>query len=501
MLLPHTACRHCFFLIAFVLIAWLAVFGGAPTAVARGPQSVADLVEKLQNAVVNISTSQKLKGRRGLRVPQAPDGSPFSDFFDDFFDNQAPPDNTPPRQPNALGSGFIVDARGIVITNYHVVDKADEITVVLTDGTKMPAEVIGKDKETDLAVLKVTPAKPLQAVSFGDSEQLRVGDWVMAIGNPFALGGSVTVGVVSARGRNLRAGAFDDFIQTDAAINRGNSGGPLFNMDGEVVGINTAIISPTGVSIGLGFAVPASLAIPVIGQLREFGETRRGWLGVNIQRVSDDIAENMGLERARGALIADVVADGPAQKAGLLPGDVILNFDGTVIDEMHQLSRVVALTPVGRTVAVEVLRKGARQTITVTLGRLEDGEAKPASLRAGEGTSGDTGDAAPDVLGLDLRAISPDLRKQFSIDGDADGIVIVGVAPDSDAARKGLKAGDVIVEVAQEAVKTPQELRARIRSLREGKRGTALLLIVRANGRREFIALRLDTGDADAGKE
>ena len=318
-------------------------------------------------------------------MPDLPPGSPMEEFFEEFFKNRrgqgGPGDgDRTPRRVNSLGSGFIIDPSGVVITNNHVINDADEINVILNDGTKLPAELIGKDAKSDLAVLRVHTDKTLKAVKFGDSDKLRLGEWVIAIGNPFSLGGTVTAGIVSARNRDINSGPYDNYIQTDAAINRGNSGGPLFNLDGDVVGVNTAIISPSGGSIGIGFAVPSNSAIAVINQLRQFGETRRGWLGVRIQQVTDDIAESLSIKPARGALIAGIDDRGPAKPGGIEPGDVVVKFDGRDIKEMHDLPRIVADTPVGKEVEVVVIRKGKEETHTIKIGRLEDGEKLPPRM-------------------------------------------------------------------------------------------------------------------------
>src|ERR1043166_250784 len=362
----------------------MAVCLGAATALismpasARGPDGIADVAEKVIDAVVNISTTQTVEakgggdGGRGA-MPQLPPGSPFEEFFDDFFKNRRGPGGDKggglqPRKTNSLGSGFIVDTSGIVVTNNHVIADADEINIIMNDGTKIRATLVGVDKKTDLAVLKFTPrAKPLVAVKFGDSDKLRLGEWVIAIGNPFSLGGTVTAGIISARNRDINSGPYDSYIQTDAAINRGNSGGPLFNLDGEVIGVNTLIISPSGGSIGIGFAVPSKTVQAVIDQLREFREVRRGWLGVRIQQVSDEIAESLSVKPARGALVAGVDDKGPAKPAGIEAGDVIVKFDGKDIKEMRDLPRIVADTPVGRDVEVIVVRKGKEEKKTVKL--------------------------------------------------------------------------------------------------------------------------------------
>ncbi|MFM9861404.1 DegQ family serine endoprotease [Pseudoxanthobacter sp. M-2] len=455
----------------------------------QGPESVADLAEGLLDAVVNISTSQRVEGRRSVPIPQVPEGSPFEEFFDEFLNRQDQGQDNQPRRVQSLGSGFVIDPSGIIVTNNHVIEGADEITANFSDGSKLKAELIGTDKKTDLAVLKVSPEKPLVAVPFGNSNEIRVGDWVMAIGNPFGLGGTVTVGIVSARNRNINAGPYDDFIQTDAAINRGNSGGPLFDMEGRVVGINTAIISPSGGSIGIGFAIPANIATSVIAQLRQFGETRRGWLGVRIQEVTDDIAESLSMPKASGALVAGVTEGGPAAAAGLEPGDVIVTFDGREVPEMDDLPRMVADTAIGKAVDVEVLRKGERKTIKVELGRLEDGEtaaASPASTTPAE-------PAAPTaVLGLKLSELTPALKEQFKLADTVKGVVVTEVDPASAAAEKRIQAGDVIVEVAQEAITTPADVAAKVDALKKDGRKSALFLLSNASGEVRFVAVRID---------
>jgi serine protease Do len=301
----------------------------AQTTAARGPENIADVAEQVIDAVVNISTSQKIDPRVN-ELPDVPPGSPMEEFFDQFFKNRrgGGGNEQTPRRINSLGSGFIIDASGLVVTNNHVIADADEINVILNDGTKLKATLVGKDNKSDLALLRVHADQPIKAVKLGDSDKLRLGEWVIAIGNPFSLGGSVTAGIVSARNRDINSGPYDNYIQTDAAINRGNSGGPLFNLNGEVVGVNTAIISPSGGSIGIGFAVPSNSAVAVIDQLRQFGETRRGWLGVRIQQVTDDIAESLNITPPHGALVAGVDDKGPAKPAGIEPGDVVVSFDG-----------------------------------------------------------------------------------------------------------------------------------------------------------------------------
>ncbi|MEJ8574330.1 DegQ family serine endoprotease [Microbaculum marinum] len=477
-----------------VAVVGTASFDTQTPAYARGaPDSFADLSDALIDSVVNISTSQRVTGSRGIPMPQVPEGSPFEEFFEEFFNQEGNGEQDQrPRRVNSLGSGFIIDESGIIITNNHVIADADEIVANFNDGTKLPAELIGRDEKTDLAVLRVQPAEPLKALKFGDSDSLRVGDWVLAIGNPFGLGGTVTAGIVSARNRDINAGPYDSFIQTDASINRGNSGGPLFNMDGEVVGVNTAIISPSGGSIGIGFAVPANIAQNVIDQLIEFGETRRGWLGVRIQSVTDDIAESLGMASASGALVAGVSEDGPAEEGGIETGDVILEFDGKPVTEMRQLPRIVANTSIGKDVDVKVLRKGEELTLRVNVGRLEEGE-ELASLD----TEDEPAEEQPDsttvsALGLDLSDLNDELRERYSIDGTVAGAIITEVDPDGPAAERQIRAGDVVVEVAQEKVSSAADVREQLDSLKDKGRKSALLLIANPAGELRFVVVPFD---------
>ncbi|MDR7035149.1 DegQ family serine endoprotease [Mesorhizobium sp. BE184] len=471
---------------------------------AAGPASVADLADGLLGAVVNISTSQTVKGTEGpgaVPMPQLPEGSPFQDFFDDFFkDRGGDKDGGGGSQKvQSLGSGFVVDAeQGIVVTNNHVIADADDIEVNFSDGVTLKAELVGTDTKTDIAVLKVDAKKhKLTAVKFGDSNKMRIGDWVMAIGNPFGLGGTVTVGIISARNRDINSGPYDDFIQTDAAINRGNSGGPLFNMYGEVIGINTAIISPSGGSIGIGFSIPAQLAAGVVDQLREFGETRRGWLGVRIQPVTDDIAESLGMKTSKGALVAGIIKGGPVDNGTVQPGDVIIKFDGKDVEEMRDLPRAVAESPVGKAVDVVIVRKGVEQTVKVTLGRLEDGE-KLAGNEEGSGDeqSDDEGNggevATASVLGMSIGELNDETRSKFGIAADVSGVVVTEVAKDSAAAERGIQAGEVITEIAQESVASPKDVMDRIGALKEQGRKNALLMLASKTGELRFVTIRMD---------
>jgi serine protease Do len=482
---------------------WLAVFAliatlwPTPGSARAAPESFADLAEQVMGAVVNISASTTAEARNRT-LPQLPQGTPFEDLFEEFFNRrgqgpgQGPGDNAPsrPRRSNSLGSGFVIDSSGIVVTNNHVIGDANEITVIFSDGTRLKAEVVGKDSKVDLAVLRVKSDKPLKAVPFGDSETLRPGDWVMAIGNPFGLGGSVTAGIVSARGRQIESGPYDNYIQTDASINKGNSGGPLFNMNGEVIGINTAILSPSGGSVGIGFAVPASTAVPIINQLREFGETRRGWLGVRIQSVDDATAEALNLGRPRGALVAGIDDKGPAKPAGIEVGDVIVRFDGREVKDSRDLPRIVAATPVGKAVDVTIVRKGSEMTRQVTLGRLEESERQQQASINQPPTAAPT--VAQEALGMSFSGISDELRRRYNIKDTVKGVVVTKVDPNSAAADKRIQAGDVIVEVGQEAVSNPADVTRRIEALKKDGRKSALLLVSNAQGEVRFVAVSVE---------
>lgn len=472
----------------------------APVSSQPGPASVADLAEGLLDAVVNISTSQSVKGEGAS--PQSPKGSPFQEFFDDFFDGKEKGQSN--RKVNSLGSGFVIDPAGYVVTNNHVIEGADDIEVIFPNGSKLKAKLVGTDTKTDLSVLKVEPKAPLKAVKFGDSKRMRIGDWVMAIGNPFGLGGSVSIGIVSARGRNINAGPYDNFIQTDAAINKGNSGGPLFNMYGEVIGINTAIISPSGGSIGIGFAVPTELAQNIVQQLIEFGETRRGWLGVRIQPVTDEVAESLGLKEARGALVSGVIKGGPVDNGTIKAGDVIITFDGKQVKEMRDLPLAVAESPVGKAVDVVILREGKQQNIKVTLGRLEDGAEAETAEDAPELAEKDQkkeGEAPPpqqapqdtvSVLGMTLSELTDERQKNFGITESVEGVVITAIQAGSVAAEKGLKVGEVIVEVGQSFTSSPAEVTNRINELKGEGRRNAHMMIAGPDGQLRFVAIPLE---------
>lgn len=448
---------------------------------ARGaPESFADLAEAISPSVVNITTTTTIAARDTGPDPIVPEGSPLEDFFKDFLDRQQ--QGQRPRQASALGSGFVISADGFIVTNNHVIDGADEIAIEFLDGKVLDAALIGRDPKTDIAVLKVESDVPLPFVSFGDSDIARVGDWVMAIGNPLGQGFSVSAGIISARNRSLR-GTYDDFIQTDAAINRGNSGGPLFNMNGEVIGVNTAILSPNGGSIGIGFSMSSAVVSKVVDQLREFGETRRGWLGVRIQDIEPDVAEALGLEDSSGALISDVPT-GPAAEAGMVAGDVILSFDGKDVEDTRSLVRIVGNTEVGKAVRVVVFRDGKTQTLKVVLGRRESAETAevvPASTQPGKPQEQES-------YGMRLAGIDDEVRLQLNLSEDAAGIAVLEVDQDSDAWEKGLRPGDVIAEIGQKPVSTPDDLAQSFEAAQEAGRNSVLLL-VRRGGDPRFVAL------------
>jgi len=492
------------------------------------PDGFADLADQLLPAVVNISTTttggqpgpngqrrppgapgpqgqpQQAPGPNGQapngqppgsrpEMPQFPPGSPFEEFFRDFFDRQQ--QENQPRRSTALGSGFIIDPAGLVVTNNHVIEGADEITVILHDDTSLKAELVGRDPKTDLALLRVKSSKPLPYVKWGSSDELRVGDWVVAIGNPFGLGGTVTAGIISARARNINAGPYDDFLQTDAAINKGNSGGPMFNLRGEVVGINTAIFSPTGASVGIGFAIPSKIAQQVVGQLKDFGRTRRGWLGVRIQEVTPEIAESLGLDKARGALIASVSDPGPAKEAGIQAGDVVLTFNNQPVGEMRTLPRIVADTAIGGKVPVSVWRQGKELKFSVKVGELEAAEEQMAAAtpQDQEQKSTPQPDGAVETMGLTLSQLGAEQRQQFELPAEIKGVVVTGVKDDSVASEKGIRPGDVIREVSQEEVSSPQQVAQKVADAKKSGRKSVLLLIDR-QGDLRFVALAVDQG-------
>ncbi len=489
-------------LAAALTLTALLLLGARPQTAWAGhaPDSFADLAAQVSDAVVNISATQTFDESSENGEPELQPGEPLDDLFDEFLrhndrggDGSEDQLNPHERRSNSLGSGFIIDPSGIVITNNHVIADSDEVTVILDDGTKLRAQVIGKDSKVDVAVLKVKADRPLKAVKFGDSDKMRVGDWVIAVGNPFGLGGSVTAGIVSARNRDIDSGPYDNYIQTDAAINKGNSGGPLFNMDGEVIGINTAILSPSGGSIGIGFATPSDTVVPIIDQLRKYGQTRRGWLGVRIQPIDDSIAASLSLGNVHGALVAGTDVGGPAATAGIETGDVIVKFNGDDIQEAHDLPKLVAATPVGKSVDVVILRKGQQLTKSVTLGLLEDNDkqaAQQVASAAPEMTAPPT--VVEKALGMELLALDDAARQKFSIkDSITSGVVVAGVDSDSAAAQKNIQPGEVILEINQEPVSQPADLARKVQALKDAGKKLALLLITSPAGVERFAALDL----------
>jgi serine protease Do len=471
---------------AFAAVLALAVPPSLTPAMARSaPDSFADLATQLLPTVVNISTTQTVRPDAAPEdIPDLPPDSPLQKLFKDYMNQN----KNAPRHVTSLGSGFIIDPSGIIVTNNHVIEDADEITVKLNDGTTLPAKLIGHDDKTDLALLKVVSKKPLPAAHFGDSDHTRVGDWVVAIGNPFGLGSTVTAGIVSARNRDIAAGPYDDFIQTDAPINRGNSGGPLFDMDGAVVGVNSAIFSPSGGSVGIGFAIPANMVREVIGQLEKFGATRRGWLGVRVQNLNDDLAESMGIPGAQGALVANVTAGGPAAKVGIQNGDVITTFDGKPVPDSRTLPREVADTPVGKTVNVDVLRGGKKQTFHVVVAKLQDDDeddskqpAPPAPPKPAAKTS---------RLGLSLAPLDDAARAKFKLPKEASGVVVTDIDPLGASADKNFRPGDVILQTQNQTVHSPDDVNKLVDdAAKAGKK--VVLLLVNRGGESTYVAIRL----------
>ncbi|MFP4313820.1 MAG: DegQ family serine endoprotease [Alphaproteobacteria bacterium] len=485
------------YLLAFILISFLSLpavgfaqtDGQQASAPNHAPASFADLVEGLTPAVVNISSTPKASDARDFPdMPQFPEGSPFEDFFEEFMERRGRGMETIPQA--SLGSGFIIDAKqGYIVTNNHVIRDADEVKITLYNDETIDGEVIGVDEKTDIAVLKVDPEEyELSDVSFGRSDGLRVGDWVVAIGNPFGLGGTVTAGIISARQRDINSGPYDDYLQTDASINRGNSGGPMFNLKGEVIGINTAIFSPTGGSVGIGFAIPSNLAKPVIDQIIKYGRTRRGWLGVRIQTVTDEIAESLDLPNTSGALVASITPEGPAEEAGLQHGDVILEFNGQEVEDMRSLPRIVAETPIGEAVDLHYWREGERKTTSVSIGELEKAEEE-GLLDTTPTSKGSLTEVAP--LALGVKPLTDTARAEYSVPATVDGVLIGEVEEASEAEQKGLMEGDVIVEINQQPVRAPEDVNDIVNAAVNAGRSSVLLLINR-EGDVRFVALRLD---------
>ncbi len=472
-----------------VASAW--AIGSEPTVQPAGPASFASVVERVKPAVVNVAVKGKggegkVAGRPEFRMPQLPEGSPFGDLFRRFFEEHGMPggEDGPGVPHQAQGSGFIIDPSGYIVTNYHVVDGAQEITVVLDDGSKHTAKVKGRDAKTDLALIKIDASRPLPYVELGESDGAKVGDWVIAVGNPFGLGGSVTAGIISARGRDLQSGPFDDYLQIDAPINRGNSGGPLFDATGRVIGVNTAIWSPSGGNVGIGFAVPSSLAKSVVDQLRDRGSIARGWLGVQIQSVSEDLAQSLGVPEGKGALVAAVTPDSPAAKAGVKPGDLIVAMDGKALEDFKALPKQVAATEPGKRATLEVVREGKTRELTVTVGQTPDSE---------QVASAGPGEAAPakGQLGLQLAALTPETKKKYGLQDEVEGVLVVDVKKGSPAARAGIQPGTLVLMVDQAPVDSPDALAKKVRQAYEQKRSAVVLLIER-EGDRRFVAVKFE---------
>lgn len=471
-----------------ITLALVLLLASAVATFARGPVSFAPLAAELQGAVVNISTTYVINSSgRGFSLPNVPENSPLREFFDKLQPEQ-PPEPDEPIESRSLGSGFVIDPDGTIVTNFHVIKGANQIFVAFTDGTRVEARVVGADEKTDLAVLRVNVDRELNYVKMGDSDSALIGDWVVAIGNPFGLGGSLSAGIISARNRDIRSGPYDNFIQTDAAINQGNSGGPLFDMDGNVIGINTAIISQSGGSLGIGFSIPINLAKPVINQLIEFGETRRGWLGVEIQEVSEDIAASLGRKDNAGALVSTVVPGAPSDGT-IEEGDLILTFDGKPISKMRDLPRIVAETGVGKEVIVGVLRRGENVDLNITLGRLEPADQFAAVEELPpEEIPADT----DSMLGLTVSSLTSEIREEFAILKDVDGVVVTEVEAGSDADDKGVRVGHTVMEVNQQEVFSAKDVETIVGTAAESGREVILLKIVDPSGSRRFVAIRLN---------
>ncbi len=469
--------------LSFAFAGALAAPPAAPIVPVRGaPATFADLAARLLPMVVNIATTQTLKPLPSAPgLPNIDPNSPLADIFKNYL-GTAP---SLPRHVTSLGSGFIIDPSGYIVTNNHVIEGADQISVTLNDGTTLLAKLIGRDEKTDLALLKVAPRKPLPSAHFGDSDRARIGDWVIAIGNPFGLGSTVTAGIVSARNRDIEAGPYDDFIQTDAPINRGNSGGPLIDMDGNVVGVNSAIYSPSGGSVGIAFSIPSNLAREVTDQLRRYGQAMRGWIGVRIQQPTEDIVEARSLPSIAGALIADVTPGGPAARGGVQFGDFITGFDGKPVTDSRSLSRLVADTPINKTVPVDLYRGGKRLTLRITVQRL-------AEKSSGPPPKAPPGPPPPKVtmLGLSLGALDGAARGQFHVPGNVQGVLVTAVAADSPAGDKNVRAGDVIVQVQDVPVRSPTDVGRQIDAARKAGKAVVAMLIKRGSDT-AYVAVRL----------
>ena len=451
----------------------------------------ADLIEQVSPAVVHVATSGVVDRRSQIPDFNFPEGSPFQDFFEQFRNQQPNDEQSQRSRPLGIGSGFIISADGYVVTNNHVISRADEIIVTLTNGEEYTAELKGTDAKTDLALLKLNTSDDLPFVKFGDADKSRVGDWVLAIGNPFGLGGSASTGIISARGRDINSGPYDDYIQVDAAINRGNSGGPLFNLQGEVIGINTAIYSPNGGSVGIGFSIPSTLAKTVIQQLQDSGEVERAWIGVQIQPLNDELAEGFDRSNDHGALVASVVPGKPADKAGIQAGDIILSFDGNSIDEMRDLPKIVAQSEVGKKYEVGIWRNGKDRSLTIETDRFPEDDAVAGLVSPNQSTTPKS--EQDDVFGASLSKLTDDVRRQYDINDDIDGVVVIDVDRYGLAAQNGIRLGDVITSVNNVKVLKVNDIQDEIKDAKKDGRDKVVVLLQRNNGSR-FIPFDLTEG-------
>jgi serine protease Do len=456
---------------------------GTPRMLENGaPFSFADLVERVSPSVVTVTVEEEIQPTQDMVPDNLPE--PFRNFFNQFGGGNNQPAR--PRKAVAMGSGFIVDKSGYIVTNNHVVQDGKKITVRLPDGREFDGHVVGADQATDVAVLKVKSDKPLPAVEFADDRQVRVGDWVIAVGNPFGLSNTVTAGIVSSIGRDVGNGPYTDFLQIDAPINRGNSGGPTFNLQGRVIGMNSMIFSPSGGSVGIGFAIPSSTVRDVIAQLETHGHVARGWLGVEIQSLTPDIAASMGSKEIKGAIVATITPNGPAAKGGFQQGDVVLALNGKSVEDSRDLTRRVAALPAGASAVFTVMRGGAAKTLTVKIGERKDEQVAsnaPAKPQAGNASTGE-------AMGLGLTSVTPDMRREFNLENGVNGVLVTRVDPNSDAADKGIQPGDIVVSVANKSVHTPQDIKSRIADAHAAGRNTVLVLVTGSNGQR-FIALKI----------
>ncbi len=446
------------------------------------PFSFADLVERVSPAVVTVTVEEQLTQTSGIDPSELPE--PFRDFFNQFGQGRQ---FNQPRKAVSMGSGFIIDKSGDIVTNNHVVENGKKITVKLPDGREFDARLVGADKATDVAVLKIRSDKPLPSVEFGDDRQVRVGDWVIAVGNPFGLSNTVTAGIVSSIGRDIGNGPYTDFLQIDASINRGNSGGPTFDLQGKVIGMNSMIFSPSGGSVGIGFAIPSSTVREIVDQLKAHGHVSRGWLGVTIQNLTPDIAATVGTKITKGAIVSSIVPGGPAAKAGFHQGDVVLAVNGRAVDDNRDLTRRVALLAAGSTATFTVVHDGTQRNVSVTIGsRKEDEQVASVAPAQTSGNAEQTGEA----MGLGLAAVTPEVRREFSLDNSINGVVVTRVDPNSDAADKGIEPGDVVVSIANQSVRTPKDVKVRIAAAQSQGHKSVLVLVAGSNGQR-FVALKI----------